>query len=233
MGRWQIMSKRNRVYSFERNKLLRLAFARKYVNYLEPVLKKIKDEKSSSNRNQNGEVNVSKIVRFEVDMAMVKSASKEFAWSRSLKAQLQHYLASQLNRPLSACSRLKDTGIVEEKVSNNESSLALTLSSCCNASLMPLMDSNILENPKMMMSKQSSSSRRLMQVSEGTSSKEERNYEEEEEEESVKSRLAHLRKLLPGGNEIGDIELLTELASYITCLELQVNILDCLCGNGN
>ncbi|KAF3452767.1 hypothetical protein FNV43_RR03200 [Rhamnella rubrinervis] len=214
------MSKRNRVYSLERNKLLRLAFARRYVNYLEPVLKKIKDEKSSSNRNQNGEVNVSKLVRFEMDMAMVMSASKEFAWSRSLKAQLQLQL-----------QHYYPTGIVEEKVSNDESSLASTLSPCSNASLTPVMDNNILENSKMMMSKQSSS-RRLKQVSEGTSSKEERNYENEEEE-SVKSRLTHLRKLLPGGNEIGDIELLTELASYITCLELQVNILDCLCGNGN
>ena len=51
---------------------------------------------------------------------------------------------------------------------------------------------------------------------------------EESEEEKISCQLKNLRKLLPGGNELDVDVLLTELGSYITCLELQVNVLQCL-----
>lgn len=230
------MNKRNRVYSLERNKLLGVAFARKYASYLAPALKKI-EKQSSSSCKQNGELNMPELVRFEVDTAMAMSAGEEFAWSRSLKAQLQ--LRNDVTSNVAVGGglqhlELKTTGIVEEKVSHDEGRRIATLlpPACSNAIMM--------EKPKKCYysSKQNSTSGGLIQVPEGrrssssssTNSKNEGN-DENEEENYVKSRLAHLRKLLPGGNEMSDVELLTEVAGYITCLELQVNILDCFCGN--
>ncbi|KAL1335403.1 hypothetical protein HN51_064304 [Arachis hypogaea] len=49
-----------------------------------------------------------------------------------------------------------------------------------------------------------------------------------DEDEKMKSQLSSLRKLIPGGEEIVDEEMVTELESYISCLEMQVNVLQCL-----
>ncbi|KAJ6863087.1 transcription factor bHLH146-like [Populus alba x Populus x berolinensis] len=51
---------------------------------------------------------------------------------------------------------------------------------------------------------------------------------EQSEEEQIGSRLATLRSLLPGGSEMGVGELFSDMGSYITSLEMQVNILRCL-----
>ncbi|QHO50300.1 putative protein-like [Arachis hypogaea] len=42
-----------------------------------------------------------------------------------------------------------------------------------------------------------------------------------DEDEKMKSELSSLRKLIPGGEEIVDEEMVTELESYISCLEMQ------------
>lgn len=49
--------------------------------------------------------------------------------------------------------------------------------------------------------------------------------EEASENEEISPRLRNLRTLVPGGNQMDMIELLSEVGSYIVCLEIQVNIL--------
>ncbi|QCE13431.1 transcription factor bHLH146-like [Vigna unguiculata] len=48
--------------------------------------------------------------------------------------------------------------------------------------------------------------------------------EEEEDEDELKS----LRMLIPGGEEMCSEQMVTELQSYVSCLQMQVNILQCL-----
>ncbi|QHO50301.1 putative protein-like [Arachis hypogaea] len=45
-----------------------------------------------------------------------------------------------------------------------------------------------------------------------------------DEDEKMKSELSSLRKLIPGGEEIVDEEMVTELESYISCLEMQKRV---------
>ncbi|CAI8589951.1 unnamed protein product [Vicia faba] len=50
-----------------------------------------------------------------------------------------------------------------------------------------------------------------------------------ENDEDEDEQLRCLRKLLPGGEEIRcDDEMVSELESYVSCLQMQVNILKCL-----
>ncbi|KAL5098136.1 hypothetical protein RYX36_002463 [Vicia faba] len=50
-----------------------------------------------------------------------------------------------------------------------------------------------------------------------------------ENDEDEDEQLRCLRKLLPGGEEIScDDEMVSELESYVSCLQMQVNILKCL-----
>lgn len=50
----------------------------------------------------------------------------------------------------------------------------------------------------------------------------------ESQEVQFRQQLTNLRTLLPGGNEMGVNQLLTEVGSYLVALELQVNVLRCL-----
>ncbi|CAL5184512.1 unnamed protein product [Lathyrus oleraceus] len=53
--------------------------------------------------------------------------------------------------------------------------------------------------------------------------------ENDEDGEIVDEQLRCLRKLLPGGEEmVCDEEMVSELESYVSCLQMQVNILKCL-----
>ncbi|KAL9299908.1 putative transcription factor bHLH family [Arabidopsis thaliana] len=49
--------------------------------------------------------------------------------------------------------------------------------------------------------------------------------DEEEEGGEIKKRLKELQKLLPGGEEMNMEEILSEIGSYIVCLELQMIVL--------
>jgi hypothetical protein len=50
-----------------------------------------------------------------------------------------------------------------------------------------------------------------------------------DEDEIVDDQLRCLRKLIPGGEEIMcDEKMVSELESYVSCLQMQVNILKCL-----
>ncbi|VVA99544.1 unnamed protein product [Arabis nemorensis] len=50
----------------------------------------------------------------------------------------------------------------------------------------------------------------------------------EEERAEIKKRLKELQKLLPGGEEMNMEEMLSEIGSYIVCLELQMIVLKSL-----
>ncbi|XP_019454451.1 PREDICTED: uncharacterized protein At4g30180-like [Lupinus angustifolius] len=52
--------------------------------------------------------------------------------------------------------------------------------------------------------------------------------ENEDEEDIMKKQLRSLRRLIPGGEGICDEEMVAELESYISCLQIQVNVLQCL-----
>uniref|UniRef100_A0A1J3EVX1 IBH1-like N-terminal domain-containing protein n=3 Tax=Noccaea caerulescens TaxID=107243 RepID=A0A1J3EVX1_NOCCA len=56
------------------------------------------------------------------------------------------------------------------------------------------------------------------------------NYKQDGEEEGgeIKNRLKELQKLLPGGEEMNMDEMLSEIGSYIVCLELQMIVLKSL-----
>lgn len=47
-------------------------------------------------------------------------------------------------------------------------------------------------------------------------------------ENEDEDKLMSLRKLIPGGEKMGDEEIGSELESYIRCLQMQVNVLQCL-----
>ncbi|CAH2051280.1 unnamed protein product [Thlaspi arvense] len=50
----------------------------------------------------------------------------------------------------------------------------------------------------------------------------------EEEGVEIKNRLKELQKLLPGGEEMNMDDMLSEIGSYIVCLELQMIVLKSL-----
>ncbi|MED6191530.1 hypothetical protein PIB30_001263 [Stylosanthes scabra] len=75
----------------------------------------------------------------------------------------------------------------------------------------------------------SSSSKNRRQTDEKASSNDnpssleviEEEEEDEDEDEKMKSQMSSLRKLIPGGEKIVDEEMVTELESYISCLQMQ------------
>jgi hypothetical protein len=145
-------NKRRRVYSMEPNKIVQSIFARNYLSYLVTALMKIKENTSSTN-------DISKIVKYEVDMAMVLSA-QGFAWSNGLKVKLQR-----------------------EHV-NNVATTSTILG----------MEKDIVR----------------------------------EDNEDDDKKMKNLISLIPGGEEICDEQVVNELESYIKCLQMQVNVLQCL-----
>ncbi|XP_004487949.1 transcription factor bHLH146-like [Cicer arietinum] len=50
----------------------------------------------------------------------------------------------------------------------------------------------------------------------------------DEDDEIVNRQLMCLRKLIPGGEEMCQEQMVNELESYVSCLQMQVNILKCL-----
>nr|KYP62377.1 Uncharacterized protein At4g30180 family [Cajanus cajan] len=51
---------------------------------------------------------------------------------------------------------------------------------------------------------------------------------DEENDEVINGQLKSLRRLIPGGEEMCSEQMVTELQSYVSCLQMQVNILQCL-----
>ncbi|XP_019431521.1 PREDICTED: uncharacterized protein At4g30180-like isoform X3 [Lupinus angustifolius] len=51
---------------------------------------------------------------------------------------------------------------------------------------------------------------------------------EENEDEVTNNKLTCLRRLIPGGEKMCNEQMVVELESYISCLQMQVNVLQCL-----
>ncbi|KAK4265497.1 hypothetical protein QN277_026545 [Acacia crassicarpa] len=79
--------KRRRVSCVEPNRIEEVAFARKYVSYLVPALKKMK-EKNNKKEHEESRDSIKKEVKYEVDMALVLSADQASAWTNALKLKL-------------------------------------------------------------------------------------------------------------------------------------------------
>ncbi|OMP09845.1 hypothetical protein CCACVL1_01030 [Corchorus capsularis] len=143
---------------------------------------------------------IEKIVRYEADMALVLSP-EGCAWSHALKHKLQ----------------LNVINVDTFPGSSNQAQKHLKMEDDQNAKLLKKISANVFPNDD----KPKRFETREMQAA-GT--KEEVEIESEEKEMSRK--LTYIRTLLPGGSEmvVNDL-MLSELGSYIFCLELQVNIL--------
>ncbi|KAJ0265444.1 Uncharacterized protein HA466_0017270 [Hirschfeldia incana] len=156
----QTINKRKRVYSLQEKKNPKAVFARRYVSYLVPALRKININKPSSHTNSES---FDQTVKHEVDMALALSA-QEFAWSRFLQHKLLY--------------------------SPHED---------------PSYSPKILETPSC--------------------------KQESKEGADIKKKLEELQKLVPGGEEMNMEEILSEVGSYIVCLELQMIVLKSLVQN--
>ncbi|KAI4335400.1 hypothetical protein L6164_014045 [Bauhinia variegata] len=192
-------TKRRRVYSLEPNKIVQSMFTSKYVNYLVPALRKIK-EKSTSEEDNSPCDDIKTAVKYEVDKAMVFSA-QGFAWSNALKVELQR-----------GTNGSRSTGSIVEIEGNEGSSRP-----CYQNEMVSANPSSMSENKKLV----SCSKVLTVEIKENI-------VKGESEKEDISSKLWKLRRLLPGGEEMYDEEMIGELESYISCLQMQANILQCL-----
>ncbi|XP_058113710.1 transcription factor bHLH146-like [Magnolia sinica] len=214
--------KRKRVYSFDPNTTLRASFLQNYLNYLLPALLKIQSN-ISSNRNEDEEQE--KMIRFEVDMALISSAAG-FSWSHALKHKLQTDMnvKSLCNTPTHeptsltlhpTCERNRNCTVSKMIRDHSPSPPFLSPSFSFASHRNP----NPNPDPKTSRNKPRRSYRPR---------KQEPSKINIGEEEGLGGRLTTLRRILPGGDEMGMHELLSEVQSYIICLQLQVSVLQSL-----
>ncbi|TKY72731.1 hypothetical protein E2542_SST01475 [Spatholobus suberectus] len=193
-------AKRRRVYSLEPNKVEQAAFARNYMNYLVPALMKIKERSSSEH---SGHCDVQNVVKYEVDMAMVYSA-QGFAWSNALSLKLQKDRANVDS----------DTTSFGENNKAGEGSSRMCGQVC---EMVPL--DHFPSNPSL---KSNNKQKDMPEMKRGL------REDGDDEDEVINGQLKSLRRLIPGGEEMYSEQMLAELQSYISCLQMQVNILQCL-----
>ncbi|KAK7303909.1 hypothetical protein RJT34_14827 [Clitoria ternatea] len=195
-------AKRRRVYSLEPNMVVQAAFARNYVNYLVPALVKIK-EKSSSEHSSH--CDITNVVKHEVDMAMVFSA-QGFAWSNALSVKLQ-----------------RDSSVnVGENIKVGEGSSSPSRVCGQNYEMVP-MDYNCMSSKPSLKAK---CNKDMIQEKKRCIREEE--DEDDDDDEVMNGQLKNLKRLIPGGEDMCNEQMVGELQSYISCLQMQVNILRCL-----
>lgn len=199
-------AKRRRVYSVEPNQIVQSIFTRNYLNHLVPALVKIKEkgsikEDSSSHCNDN----INNAVKYEVDMAMVLSA-QGFAWSNGLKVKLQ---SDDVHVNAAKSTRFLENEASEGSSKNN------------------VYDKNEVV-PMEYFSSNPSSRSKCKDMSE--MKRDLAREDDDKEDEDISNQWKKLRRLIPGGEEMCDDEqMVSELESYISCLQMQVNALQFLC----
>ncbi|CAL0301519.1 unnamed protein product [Lupinus luteus] len=193
--------KRRRVYSLEPNKVVQAVFTRNYVKYLVPTLVKIKENGSAEH---NKHCDFQNVVKHEVGMAMVFSA-QGFAWSDALKVKL---LKGHVNVDSSSTS-------FDENMASDDKSSSLNICDQDGMDPMNLISSN--SNP--------SSKSKYIDMPEN---KKKGLEGEDNEDEVINNKLRCLRRLVPGGEKMCNEQMVVELESYISCLKMQVNVLQCL-----
>ncbi|WOK92679.1 hypothetical protein Cni_G01370 [Canna indica] len=193
-------SKRRRVCSLEPNAVVYAGFLYKYIGYLLPALAKAATDLCPCH--QTKERKIEKAVRFEVDMALVRSASG-FKWSRALKRKLQHGNGeSELCEPFT-CRLIAKS--FDSSMKSNVEKLHLFRPSVAVPRPLALVTA---ARPR------KSASRRSYRDMIGGG-----------RDDEFSRRMRTLRNILPGGREMCLSELLREAKSYMVCLQLQVNIL--------
>ncbi|KAK7413020.1 hypothetical protein VNO78_04849 [Psophocarpus tetragonolobus] len=195
-------AKRRRVYSLEPSKVEQANFARNYMNYLVPALMNIKERSSSENSGHCDDIH--NVVKYEVDMAMVYSA-QGFAWSNALSVKLQRDRANV------------DSG-TSILVENNKVAQG-TSSRICGQNCEIVSLDHLSSNPSL---KPSNKYKDMPEMKRGVKE------EGEDEDEVINGQFKSLRRLIPGGELMCSEQMVTELQSYISCLQMQVNILQCL-----
>ncbi|XP_010928677.1 transcription factor bHLH146 [Elaeis guineensis] len=190
-------SNRGRVYSLKPNATIYTGFAHKYVSHLLPALTKATNIFSCGG---NKDENMEKMVRFEVDMALVLSASG-FKWSHALKHKLEQRVSS--NQLLHQFAPYQSSILRVNKHKTLVDHLRTPLSI-----------------PKPLVPTKANGPKRTCRR---------RSYNKKTRgEKEFGCRIRILRRILPGGNEMGLCELLSEVESYVICLQLQVNVLKSL-----
>ncbi|XP_031481003.1 uncharacterized protein LOC116251072 [Nymphaea colorata] len=190
-------------------------FFYRYVSYLLPALMRLNNERTCE-ESSNGEQWI-KVVRLEVDMALVISTRGRYRWRHALKCRLEKRMSwrpfqglqqSQMIQGFSwlpNCPRpLGSLGLVRN--SGHHESL-------CNTGAL----SSWKPRNKAFRRRRTKS---VLQVK--------RRSEFCRREEEFGCLLNALRGLIPGGNLMGMDELFCEVESYVACLRMQVNILGCL-----
>ncbi|XP_050373670.1 transcription factor bHLH146 [Argentina anserina] len=196
-----------RVYSLQANRsVCSSVFARRYVNYLLPALKKNKENEECSNSDVH---ELEKIIGYQVNMAMVLSAStqREFAWMRALKQNLE-----------TNCVNGKRFSLPHPRVSKPLSFLRNPRCSASNNKMKNYCSSNMSKRVRPNFRARTTLTIKKIE-------------KKDEEAEMISTKMVSLRRLLPGGSEMVDDELLEEVGSYVTCLQLQVTILRRLVGS--
>uniref|UniRef100_A0A1D1ZLI3 Uncharacterized protein At4g30180 n=2 Tax=Anthurium amnicola TaxID=1678845 RepID=A0A1D1ZLI3_9ARAE len=210
-------SKRTRLCTFEPNMVMLASFSHRYMAYLLLALFKVGTTGSCRG---NKDKEIGKTVRFEVDMALVVSASG-FAWSRALRVKLEQGMdvkklcwssARQLITSHTSLSSKQKNGFNMVEMLDQIWTVPLI-----TVTLSPAISHHIPVNPKLRVRKADKSKRV------GWSLNPKRKVARRDEELCCCIRT--LRRILPGGNVMGVGELLSEVRSYVICLEMQVSIL--------
>ncbi|KAE9591230.1 hypothetical protein Lal_00042521 [Lupinus albus] len=204
-------AKRRRIYSLEPNKVVQTMFTRNYVNYLVPALVNIK---KSGSAGYNKHRDFQNVVKHEVDMAMVFSA-KGFAWSEALKVKL---LRGHVNDDTTTTSFVEYEG-------NDGKGLSLNIYDQNKMVPLDLISSSSNPNSKSQQGKILVNKSNYIDMHEKMKNGLEG---EDNEDEVINNQLKCLRRLIPGGEEMCNEQMVVELESYISCLKMQVKVLQCL-----
>ncbi|KAL2340295.1 hypothetical protein Fmac_008235 [Flemingia macrophylla] len=169
-------------------------------NYMNYLVPALMKIKERSSSQHSGHCDdIQNVVKYEVGMAMVYSA-QGYAWSNALSVKLQ-----------------RDRDNVGSDIKAGEGSSKL-----CGQNFddeMVALDHHFPSNPS---SKSSNKYKDMQEMKRGL------REENSEEDEVVNGQMKSLRRLIPGGEEMCSEQMVTELQSYVSCLQMQVNILQCL-----
>ncbi|MQL78623.1 hypothetical protein Taro_011053 [Colocasia esculenta] len=221
----EINSHHQLLYTFETSHVMIMLanFSHNYVAYLLPALLKLSGVGSCRG---NKSMEFEKLVRFEVDMALVLSASG-FAWSHALKQKLEQgantkkkgklLLYNSPTKQLVSSSTLPST-CSQKNIALNMVFAKLWTSPFIARPLPPTSTSPMAAKRRLRFSRArkpkgycstSGSGRMLLR----------------EDDQELRLCMRSLRSVVPAGSEMGVRELLSEVESYVVCLELQVSIL--------
>ncbi|CAA6671096.1 unnamed protein product [Spirodela intermedia] len=171
------------------------SFSHKFMAYLLPALFKVVTTRTCRGSKER---EIEKIVRYEVDMALVVSASG-FSWSCALKEKLERgnkdpFSMVELFYGLWACPLI---------------TRPLTPANCPMDADLELGMHELVE-------------------SRGAGSVPSKEWKLAGGDEEVQYFVSTLRSILPGGEEMGVGELVSEVESYVVCLKMQVSLLQSL-----